>query len=101
METIQSFIVENFNWIIVIAIVFLMVLIGYIAEKTDFGKRPFTKTKQNEAQDKQNEVQDKQKDEIIKEEYVNETEDDEIIIPSTIINNIDNKEDTLQHDVWK
>ncbi len=38
---------DNYIWIIVIVVVILMTIIGYIAEKTNFGKKEFSKKKNN------------------------------------------------------
>ena len=38
---------DNYIWIIVIVVVILMPIIGYIAEKTNFGKKEFSKKKNN------------------------------------------------------
>lgn len=38
MDTILSFISENITWVIAIAVILLLALIGYIAEKQGFGK---------------------------------------------------------------
>ena len=43
MELLLNFIVENYIWIIIIGIVVLMTIIGYIADKTDFGKESIIK----------------------------------------------------------
>lgn len=41
----MDFIVDNYFWFIVGGIVVLMIIIGYIAEKTDFGRKPFKEKK--------------------------------------------------------
>ena len=45
MEQLLNFIVENYIWILIIGIVILMTIIGYIADKTDFGKEKMKKEK--------------------------------------------------------
>ena len=35
----MDFIVDNYIWFIVIGVVILMAVIGYIADKTDFGRK--------------------------------------------------------------
>lgn len=40
----MDFVIDNYLWFIIGAIVLLMIIIGYFAEKTDFGKKPL-KTK--------------------------------------------------------
>lgn len=37
----MNFIVENYFWIIIIVIAILMAVVGYIADKTDFGRKEF------------------------------------------------------------
>lgn len=41
----MDFIVDNYFWFIVGGVVILMIIIGYIAEKTDFGRKPFKEKK--------------------------------------------------------
>ena len=41
----MNFVTENYIWIIIIGIVILMTIIGYIADKTDFGKESLKKKK--------------------------------------------------------
>ncbi|MDD3452889.1 MAG: hypothetical protein PHN42_01255 [Bacilli bacterium] len=41
----MEFISENYIWIIIIAVVIIMTVIGYIADKTDFGKKPVKEKK--------------------------------------------------------
>ena len=42
----MDFIVDNYFWFIVGGILILMIIIGYIAEKTDFGRKPFKEKKE-------------------------------------------------------
>ena len=35
----MDFIVDNYVWFIVVGIIILMAVIGYIADKTDFGRK--------------------------------------------------------------
>lgn len=39
----MEFLVDNYIWIILVIVVILMTIIGYIAEKTNFGKKEFAK----------------------------------------------------------
>lgn len=41
MDLIIEFVTENYVWVIVAGIVILMAVIGYIADKTDFGRNKF------------------------------------------------------------
>ena len=41
----MDFIVDNYFWFIVGGILILMIIIGYIAERTDFGRKPFKEKK--------------------------------------------------------
>lgn len=45
MDEFLNFVTENYIWIIIIGIVILMTIIGYIADKTDFGKESLKKKK--------------------------------------------------------
>lgn len=51
----MDFITDNYIWIIVAVVIILMTLIGYIAEKTDFGKKEFAKREKKEKQKKSKE----------------------------------------------
>lgn len=44
----MQFIADNYIWFFVAGIVFLMTFIGYIAEKTDFGRKEIKKTENKE-----------------------------------------------------
>ena len=50
----MDFIVDNYFWFIIGGIVVLMIIIGYIAEQTDFGRKPFPK---KEKPSKENDIQ--------------------------------------------
>ncbi len=39
----MAFIVENYLWFVIGLIVILMAVVGFVAEKTDFGRKPFSK----------------------------------------------------------
>lgn len=47
----MEFLRDNYIWMIIIVIVILMTIIGYIAEKTNFGKKEFSKRKKAEKED--------------------------------------------------
>lgn len=94
----MDFILDNYIWFIIGGIVIIMIVIGFFAEKTDFGKKPFggEKKKEDNSDDNQsqnftekdieklrdkriNDVLEKQKDEQIvpvEEEKQNENIDD-------------------------
>lgn len=46
----MDFIVDNYLWFIVGGIVVLMIIIGFIAEKTDFGRKPFSQNKKEKSE---------------------------------------------------
>lgn len=48
----MEFFVENWIWFLVIGIVLLMTLIGYLAEKTDFGRRDVPKKEKMKKKEK-------------------------------------------------
>lgn len=76
METFLSFINANYIWIVIIAIIILLALIGYIAEKQGFGK------KEEKKQD--NIVNDKKKVEpTLVEENLNSIGDNSEIVENT------------------
>ena len=52
----MDFVIENYLWFAIGAVVLLMIIIGYFAEKTNFGKKPLKETK--EKQDVSNETSD-------------------------------------------
>lgn len=52
----MDFVIENYLWFAIGAVVLLMIIIGYFAEKTNFGKKPLKETK--EKQDVSNENSD-------------------------------------------
>lgn len=43
----MDFIIDNYLWFIVGGIVLLMIIIGFFAEKTNFGKKPLREKKEN------------------------------------------------------
>lgn len=51
MDEFLNFVTENYIWIIIIGIVILMTIIGYIADKTDFGKESLKKNKVKKEKD--------------------------------------------------
>ena len=44
----MDFVMDNYLWFIVGGIALLMIVIGYFAEKTDFGKKPLSEKKSKE-----------------------------------------------------
>ena len=48
----MSFITDNYIWFLIIGFVLLMIVIGYYAEKTKFGKRMLSEDDLTEATDK-------------------------------------------------
>ena len=60
----MDFIVDNYVWFIVVGIIILMAVIGYIADKTDFGRKgkdEDTKEKKVEKPKKEKKVKEKKK----------------------------------------
>lgn len=53
MDLVIDFVVENYIWFIVGVIVLLMIIIGFIAEKTDFGRKPFSDKKKEKVEKKE------------------------------------------------
>lgn len=49
----MDFFVENWLWFLIAAIIILMTLIGYIAEKTDFGRKDMSKREKPKKEKKQ------------------------------------------------
>lgn len=46
----MDFVIDNYLWFVLGAVILLMLIIGYCAEKTDFGKKPFiSKVKKNDS----------------------------------------------------
>ncbi|MBS7020965.1 MAG: hypothetical protein KH135_03740 [Firmicutes bacterium] len=71
----MDFIIENYIWIIIIAVFLIMALIGYLAEKTDFVHA--NKTKKKERKEKTKEVVDELTDDPSSEIPSVELEDPE------------------------
>lgn len=67
----MEFIAENYIWIILIGVVILMTLIGYIADKTDFGKNKPVKVKKEKPVKVKKEKIKKEKNEEVAEEEIN------------------------------
>lgn len=73
----MDFVINNYLWFIIGAIVLLMIVIGYFAEKTDFGKKPLKNTSK-----KQSEPVSKPAEEVV--EPVEQTNDDIAMVPEEI-----------------
>lgn len=52
----MDFVIENYLWFIIGAIVLLMIIIGYFAEKTNFGKLPLKPNKEKEEKNNVEEI---------------------------------------------
>lgn len=69
-----EFFVDNWLWFLVAGIVLLMTLIGYIAEKTDFGRKEIEKKekpkkeKKNKKEEKKEQVVEVEKQEVVEPE---------------------------------
>ncbi|NLM63121.1 MAG: hypothetical protein GX190_02235, partial [Mollicutes bacterium] len=55
----MDFIYDNYVWFIVVGVILVMALIGYIAEKTDFGRKQFEKKVKKDSKTK---VKEKKKE---------------------------------------
>lgn len=84
----MDFVINNYLWFIIGAIVLLMIVIGYFAEKTDFGKKPLKNTSK-----KQSEPASKPAEEVV--EPVEQTNDDIAMVPEEISETVADK-DTLE-----
>ena len=108
----MDFFYDNYVWFIVIGVILFMALIGFIAEKTDFGRKQFEKKVKKEPKSKKTKIKKEPKkpvEEIIVENSVEESKIDtpvviddkdwmqplenEEIIPE---NNIENEEETFE-----
>lgn len=63
----MEFITENFVWFIIGGIVLLMTIIGFIAEKTDFGRKTFEKKDKPVKKNKKetNELQEEKSEDVV------------------------------------
>lgn len=71
----MDFIVDNYVWFIVIGIIILMAVVGYIADKTDFGrkgKEEGTKEKKVEKPKKEKKVKEKKEKIKVEAKGINE-----------------------------
>lgn len=85
----MDFVIENYLWFAIGAVVLLMIIIGYFAEKTNFGKKPLKETK--EKQDVSNETSDAEAKEEPAEQVNAETD---INTPVESLDAVDNLETT-------
>lgn len=91
METFLNFINANYIWLVVIAIIILLALIGYIAEKQGFGKKE--EKKQDKIVDDKKEVETTLVEENLNSVADNSEKDTNLEDNSLISDNI--KDDTL------
>ena len=72
---------DNYIWIIIVIVVILMTIIGYIAEKTDFGKKEFSKRKKGK---KEIQLEEKQNEKITKVETpeVKTLKEESVVLPT-------------------
>lgn len=71
----MDFIVDNYVWFIVIGIIILMAVVGYIADKTDFGRKgkdEDTKEKKVEKPKKEKKVKEKKEKIKVEAKGINE-----------------------------
>ena len=63
-----EFFVDNWLWFLVAGIVLLMTLIGYIAEKTDFGRKEIEKKEKPKKEEIKEQVVEVEKQEVVEPE---------------------------------
>ena len=56
-----QFFEKNYFWIILVVIIILMTIIGYVAERTDFGHRKVEKTVDKKKEKREKDRQDREK----------------------------------------
>lgn len=86
----MDFIVDNYLWFVIGAIVVLMLIIGFIAEKTDFGRKPFSqnkkeKNKKIETSDEEAPIENNENEEPVMESQfelpVEDAQVDDAVVP--------------------
>lgn len=82
----MDFLMNNYLWFIVGGIVIIMITIGFIAERTDFGRKPFSSNKDNNKE--KNIVPEIKKESNPAEEVAVIPETDNNSVNSNIVNNI-------------
>ncbi len=82
----MDFIYDNYVWFIVVGVILVMALIGYIAEKTDFGRKQFEKKVKKDSKTKVKEKK-KEKEEVVPvgEETISETPAEETKIDEAVV----------------
>ena len=73
MDFVINFVIENYLWFIIGTIVLLMIIVGFVAEKTDFGRKPFS-SKKKEEENKQDEVSNETAEEAVSDDTANHDE---------------------------
>ena len=83
----MDFVIDNYLWFVVGGIVLLMIIIGYFAEKTNFGKKPLNEKKPKE-ETKEIEVPEETEEPIIAEvqdqginDMLSETVEEDLTVP--------------------
>lgn len=67
MDLVIDFVTENYVWLIIVGIIILMAVVGYVADKTDFGRNKIEKQPKEKAK-KEKVVKEKTKKEKVVEE---------------------------------
>lgn len=67
----MDFVYDNLTWIIIGAVFFIMVIIGYYAEKTDFGRKTYEK-RVKEPQERKKSKKEERKEQKLKEKMEKE-----------------------------
>jgi len=89
----MNFILDNWLWFLIAAIILLMTLIGYVAEQTDFGRKEIEKKEKPKKEKKKKEKPKKEKNKkeepevLIVEESENKPEVQISLATDSILNN--------------
>lgn len=95
----MDFLIDNYLWFIIGGIVLIMIVIGYFAEKTDFGRKPFDGNNNDNENNKQSEeninlaeIENKRINDVLGQTNKNVAED-ELVEPISNESTEDNFED--------
>lgn len=99
-----DFLVENYVWVIVIIIVILMVIIGYVAERTDFGHRKVeavvNKKKQKQEKDKKDREKLKNSKLTLNDVVYKQKDENKEVAPVTEVTEPTPTADEISQDLW-
>ena len=95
----MQFVTDNYIWFLIIGIVILMVVIGYIAEKTDFGHKDVGK-KEKKDKKKEKELKKLAKSNLKLNDVVYSDKKDEVeVIEDNPIENLSEPLNTVEEDL--